>query len=110
MKAKGFDYLKKITAVDYNTYLEVVYILYDLSTRKEEIVKVKLDTQNPEIDTIIHIFKAADWYEREMAEMFGIRIKGRDAPRLLLEEWNGVDPPLRKTFIWGKDYKKIGEK
>ncbi len=109
MKANGFDYLKKITAVDYNTYLEVVYIVYNLSMRKEEVVKVKLDVQNPEINTVMHIFKAADWYERELSEMFGIKIIGRDAPRLLLEEWNGIDPPLRKSFVWGKDYRKTGE-
>jgi NADH-quinone oxidoreductase subunit C len=109
MKAKGFDYLKKITAVDYNDYLEVVYIVYDLVNRKEEIVKVRLDAKSPEIDTVIRVFEAADWYEREMSEMFGIKIIGRDAPRLLLEEWNGVDPPLRKGFVWGKDYRKMGE-
>jgi len=109
MKANGFDYLKKITAVDYVQYLEVVYIVYDTINRREEVLKVKLDAQNPEIATIMHVFKAADWYERELSEMFGIKILGRDAPRLLLEEWNGVDPPLRKSFAWGKGYRKMGE-
>ncbi len=108
MKANGFDYLKKITAVDYIQYLEVIYIIYNLSARKEEIVKVRLDAQDPGIDTVIHVFKAADWYERELSEMFGIKIIGRDAPRLLLGEWNGIDPPLRKSFAWGKDYRKTG--
>lgn len=110
MKAKGFDYLYKITAVDYNQYLEVVYILYNMNDRKDEIVKVKLDIKNPEIDTVIHVYKAADWYERELSEMFGIEILGRKAKRLLLEEWNGVDPPLRKSFVWGKEYRKMGDK
>lgn len=106
MRASGFEYLKKITAVDYVTYLEVVYILSDLDAKKDEIVKVKLDPKDPEVDTVMPLFKAADWYEREMSEMFGIRIKGRDANRLLLEEWDGLDPPLRKSFEWGKDYRK----
>ncbi len=109
MRAKGFDYLKKITAVDYISYLEVVYILYDINEKKEEIIKVKLDVKDPEIETAMGIYKAADWYERELSEMFGIKIIGREAPRLLLEEWNGVDAPLRKSFIWGKDYKKMNE-
>jgi NADH-quinone oxidoreductase subunit C len=107
MKAQGFDYLKKITAIDYVSYLEVVYILYNTSTKKEEVVWVKLEAVNPEIETCIGIYKAADWYEREMSEMFGIKIKGREAKRLLLEEWNGTGAPLRKSFIWGKDYEKM---
>ena len=40
--------------------------------------------------------------------MFGIEIKGRKAKRLLLEKWNGVDAPLRKSFVWGdKSYRKV---
>jgi NADH-quinone oxidoreductase subunit C len=109
LKIKGYDYLKKITAVDYNDHLEVVYILYNMAERKEEIAIVKLDAKAPEIETAINIYKAADWYERELSEMFGIKIIGRKAPRLLLEKWNGSEPPLRKSFVWGNpDYKKIG--
>ncbi len=107
MKTQGFDYLKKITAVDYSTYLEVVYIIYNTRERKEEILKVKLPSANPVVETVMGIYKAADWYEREMQEMFGIMIKGRNAKRLLLEEWNGADHPLRKSFVWGKDYQKV---
>ena len=106
MKAKGFDYLKKITAVDYGDRIEVVYIIYDTEKRQEGTVMVKLDPKNPSIDSVMHIYKAADWYEREMQEMFGVKIIGRDAKRLLLEEWNGSDPPLRKSSAWGKEYKK----
>jgi NADH-quinone oxidoreductase subunit C len=106
MKEKGFDYLNKITAVDYVTYIEVVYMLYNTSTKHLEILKVKLDPNDAAIESVMDIYKAADWYEREMSEMFGIKIKGRDAKRLLLEEWNGVEFPLRKSFLWGKPYKK----
>lgn len=108
MKTKGYDYLKKITAIDYSDRLEVVYILYSVSEKKEEIVMVKLPTINPKIDTALPIYKAADWYERELSEMFGIKIIGRKAKRLLLEKWNGSDPPLRKSFVWGNpNYKKL---
>ncbi len=106
MKERGFDYLNKITAVDYVTHLEVVYVLYNTSTKQMEVLKVKLDPNEPEIDTIIHLYNAADWYERELCEMFGIKINGRKIKRLLLEEWNGVEFPLRKSFVWGKEYKK----
>jgi NADH-quinone oxidoreductase subunit C len=107
LKEKGFDYLKKITAVDYTDHLDVVYLLYNTKTNQDEIIKVRVPAANPQVDTIIDIYKAADWYERELFEMFGIGIKGREVKRLLLELWNGVDPPLRKSFIWGKDYKKM---
>lgn len=106
MKAKGFDYLKKITAIDYVDYLEVVYLIYNIREKKDEIIKVRLQPGNPEISTVMNVYRAADWYEREMYEMFGIRIKGREQRKLLLELWNGCEFPLRKSFAWGKDYKK----
>lgn len=106
LKGEGFDYLDKITAVDYSTYIEAVYMLHNLSKGDEEIVKVKLQVPNPSLPTITGVFKAADWYERELAEMFGISILGRHVKKLLLEEWNGSEPPLLKSFQWGKDYKK----
>ncbi|MGC8586004.1 MAG: NADH-quinone oxidoreductase subunit C [Candidatus Micrarchaeia archaeon] len=105
LKSKGFDYLKKITAVDLLDHLEVIYILYNTSSKSDEIVKVNLQGDNS-IPTIMHIYKAADWYERELLEMFGIRIEGREAKKLLLEEWDGMEFPLRKSFEWGKDYKR----
>ncbi|MGI0100698.1 MAG: NADH-quinone oxidoreductase subunit C [Candidatus Micrarchaeaceae archaeon] len=108
MKTKGYDYLKKITAVDYSDHLEVVYILYSMSEKKLEIVTVKLPSTNPAINTVMHIYKAADWYERELSEMFGIRINGRKTKRLLLENWNGSDAPLRKSFVWGNpNYRRL---
>jgi NADH-quinone oxidoreductase subunit C len=107
-KSAGYDYLKKITAVDYVTHLEVVYIIYNTTTHAQEVVKAKLPAERPSIDTAIGVYRAADWYEREMSEMFGIKIKGRAAKRLLLEEWNGVGAPLKKDFTWGKeDYDKV---
>ncbi|MEM3227438.1 MAG: NADH-quinone oxidoreductase subunit C [Candidatus Micrarchaeaceae archaeon] len=105
---KEFDYLKKITAVDYNSYFEVVYILFNTETKKQEVVKIKLPHDNPEVETITGLYPAADWYEREIYEMFGIKINGREVKRLLLEKWNGETPPLLKSFEWGKNYKKLG--
>lgn len=108
MKLKGYNYLKKITAIDYIDHLEVVYIIYDLSLKKDEIITVKLPSTDPKIPSVIGLYKAADWYERELFEMFGIKITGRKTKRLLLEKWNGTDPPLRKSFVWGNpNYKKL---
>ncbi len=108
MKQKGFDYLKKITAVDYTDRIEVLYFLYDTASAKSDIVKVVLNPTDPAVPSVLRLYKSADWYERELAEMFGVKITGRRTKRLLLEKWNGVDAPLRKSFVWGSDYKKSG--
>ncbi len=104
---KRYDYLKNITAVDYPDGLEVVYVLYSTVSKEQELVKVKLPHENPNIESVVEVYPAADWHERELFEMFGIKILGRKVGRLLLEKWNGVDPPLLKSFEWGKDYRKI---
>ena len=106
MKREGYNYLNAITAVDYVDHLEAVYILYNTDKKSESVITVKLPTTDPELGTISNIYAGAAWYEREMQEMFGIKITGANQERLLLEEWNGADYPLRKAFIWGKDYKK----
>ncbi len=106
-KTKGFDYLKKILANDYSTYLELVYILYNVESKEQELITLKLNPNKPEIDSIIRLFPNADWHEREIFEMFGIKFNKRKLQKLLLYEWNGVDFPLRKSFEWNKDYKKI---
>lgn len=110
MKIKGYDYLKKITAVDYNDHLDVVYIIYNIVEKRQEVVKVSISSTDPKIETVMPLYKAADWYEREMAEMFGIKIIGRKTKRLLLEKWNGTEAPLRKSFVWGNpNYKRPGQ-
>ncbi|MGB9732566.1 MAG: NADH-quinone oxidoreductase subunit C [Candidatus Micrarchaeia archaeon] len=101
----GYNYLVKITAVDYNDHIEVIYFLRNMENRKEENIRVDLK-EGERLPTIIDIFKAADFYERELSDMFGIEIEGRIAKRLLLEKWDGVDAPLRKKFEWGSAYKR----
>ncbi len=105
MKHKGYTYLVKITAVDYTDHLDAIYIIRNIDEKKDEILEVALSPNDAWVQTIIDFHKSADWYEREMAEMFGIEIKGRNAPRLLLEKWDGIDPPLRTTFQWNATYR-----
>ena len=106
LKREGYDYLNAITAVDYADHLEAVYILYNTDKKSESVITVMLPINDLELNTISNIYAGAVWYEREMQEMFGIKITGANQERLLLEEWNGAGYPLRKEFIWGKDYKK----
>ena len=109
LKSKGYGYLKYITAVDTPDHLEAVYILENIESNSEEVVKAmikKSEGVQPSIASVMALFPAADWYEREMSEMFGIKIEGRKTRRLLLEEWNGDGFPLLKSFEWGKEYSK----
>ncbi|MCL4389650.1 NADH-quinone oxidoreductase subunit C [Candidatus Marsarchaeota archaeon] len=107
MKASGFDYLKKITAIDYNDHIDVLYLVYNIKKREDAVIRATLKPDDLSVETVMRIYRAADWYERELSEMFGIKIKGRRVKRLLLELWNGADYPLRKSFVWGKDYNKV---
>ena len=110
MKAEGFNYLVKITAVDYADHIDSIYIIRNLETSKDEVLEVTMAQADLWLPTIINVHLSADWYERELSEMFGIPIKGRNAPRLLLEKWDGVDPPLRKSFTWYAPYRTMDDK
>ncbi len=94
----SFEYLKCITAVDYIDYLEMVYLFYSFKNQWSINVKVKLDALNPQVDSIYEIYRAADWYEREMAEMFGINIIGHPNLKPLLLSGDEGFYPLRKSF------------
>ena len=104
MKRNGFDYLVAITAVDYVKNIQALYFLRNISENKDEILEIELQPENPSLPTIIHLFKGANWYERELSEMFWIKIEGRNAKRLLLEKWDGKAAPLRKSFAWNAPY------
>ncbi len=106
MKASGYTYLVKITAVDYKDHVDALYFLRDISKGNDAILEISLDPKDLWVPTIIKEHTSADWYEREMSEMFDIEIKNRGAPRLLLEKWDGKSGPLRKSFAWGEDYIK----
>ncbi len=107
MHEEGYDYLVKITAVDYVKTLEVVYILRNLNLNKDELLEVTITPEDAWINSIIEIYKAAEWYERELQEMFGIKIKDKKLKKLLLEKWDGKGYPLRKNFLWNKPYEKV---
>ncbi len=105
MKGHGYDYLVKITAVDYGKNLQAVYFLRNIAENKDETLEIDLEYGDAWLPTAMDIFPAADWYERELMEMFGVAIKNRIAKRILLEKWDGIDPPFRKSFEWDKDYR-----
>ncbi len=105
LRKSGYDYLVKITAVDYGKNLKVIYFIRDIEKNMDETVELDMDYDDAWVPTVLDQYRSADWYERELKEMFGIEITGRVAKRLLLEKWDGIDPPFRKSFEWNKDYR-----
>ncbi len=106
LKRGGLSYLVKITAVDYKDRISIVYTVRDPASGKDEVVEVDVAPTDAWVPSAAGIYRAADWYERELAEMFGIEVKGRRVGRLLLEKWNGKPAPLRKNFAWGGAYER----
>ncbi len=94
-----FDMLTDVTAVHYpdRKAFEVVYQLYSIPENRRLRVKAELPEEQP-IYTVCDIWAAANWLEREVYDMFGIRFEGHpDLRRILLPEgWVGF--PLRKEY------------
>lgn len=94
----SFDYLASLCAVDYSDRFEIVYHLYSLQLKHSLILKVKINRKIPAMPSVFSIWKAADWQEREIYDLFGINFDGHpDLRRILLEpDWEGF--PLRKDY------------
>ncbi|MCX7911664.1 MAG: NADH-quinone oxidoreductase subunit C [Dehalococcoidales bacterium] len=94
-----FDYLNFITAVDYYQYFEVVYHLTSLKHNHAIFLKTRCyDRENPSVPSVVGIFQGADFQEREIYDLFGIKFEGHpDLRRIFL--WEGFPGhPLRKDF------------
>ncbi len=93
-----FDYLFCLTCVDWKTHLTMVYHLSSTKFRHTIVVKSKLDRDNAEIETVCHIWKTAEFHEREASELFGVNFLNHPDPRKLIlpDDWAGF--PLRKDY------------
>ncbi|MGH7398804.1 MAG: NADH-quinone oxidoreductase subunit C [Candidatus Rokuibacteriota bacterium] len=116
--ALGFDLLMDITAVDYARFpgredgprFEVVYHLYSVVHNQRVRLKVPVEQDDPVVPTACGLWPIANWLEREVWDMFGIRFDGHpDLRRLLLyEEFEGH--PLRKDYPINRRQPLIGPK
>ncbi len=95
----SFDYLADITAVDWLDRIEVVYRLTNLVSNTKLVIRVDLDRSNPEVDSVTGIWKGAEWQEREVYDLMGVKFTGHpDLRRILLpDDWEGH--PLRKDYV-----------
>lgn len=100
-----FEMLNDITAVDYWPELtprfHVVYQFNSLSKKLRLEVRVPLDGNKPMAQSVTSVYPNANWLEREILDMFGIRFEGHPDPRRILmpHDWEGH--PLRKDYPLG---------
>jgi NADH-quinone oxidoreductase subunit C len=94
-----FNYLFCLTCIDRMTHLTMVYHLSSTKYRHNIVIKSKLDRDNPEIESVSHIWRTAEFHEREVYEMFGVKFLNHPDLRLLIlpDGWEGKNP-MRKDF------------
>ena len=99
--ALGFTYLADLTVVDrfpIEPRFEMNYQLLSIEKALKVRLRVKLGGADPSIQSVTGIWPTANWHEREVFDLFGIRFQGHpDLRRILMpEEWEGH--PLRKDY------------
>nr|HRC88047.1 NADH-quinone oxidoreductase subunit C [Thermoanaerobaculia bacterium] len=96
-----FDLLVDLCGVDYPDRaerFEAVYHLYSIPRHERLRLKVPLREASPVLPSLIPVWKAANWFEREAYEMFGFRFEGHPALRHLYLPGEFEGHPLRKDF------------
>lgn len=96
-----FNFLADVTCVDWlpsEPRFEVVYHLLSIPKKERVRLKVRLEGNSPALDSVISVWPAANYFEREVFDLFGIRFIGHPYLRRLLmpEDWEGH--PLRKDY------------
>jgi NADH-quinone oxidoreductase subunit D/NADH-quinone oxidoreductase subunit C/D len=97
---QGYDYCSMVTSVDWPQYIEVVYYLYGVARPKDALVlRIRLaDKANPVMPSLTPIWPGADFQEREVYDMMGVRFEGHPNLRRILM-WEGFKGhPLRKDY------------
>ncbi len=94
-----FDHLFCVTCVDWKTHLSMVYHLSSTIFRHNIVIKSVLQLDKPDIGSVSHIWKTAEFHEREAYEMFGVNFLNHPDLRLLIlpDGWEGRNP-MRKDF------------
>ncbi len=98
---RGYRYLSDVTAVDWfpsEPRFEVIYHLYSHDRKERLRLKSRLSGESAEIASVVPVWGAANWYEREVFDLFGIQFRGHPHLRRILmpEDWQGH--PLRKDY------------
>ena len=95
-----FDQLIDLTAIDYPSRekrFDVIYLLLSMTLNQRVLIKTSI-AQSESIESIIPIHRAADWYERECYDLFGIQFLNHPDLRRIMTDYNFEGHPLRKDF------------
>ncbi len=124
LKERGYDVLSEMSAIDYlakDGEFEIFYQLLAMSKRRRIRVKCRIK-ENEAIESVECLFRSADWSEREMYDMFGIKVNNHPYLKRILMPEDWVGHPLRKSYplhgdeaaqwyevdkIFGKEYRDI---
>jgi NADH-quinone oxidoreductase subunit C len=106
LKSKcGFAMLAELGGTDYLGYpgrtrsrYEVHYVLLNPETSERLVVKAGVDDPDPQIPSAVPLWPGADWMEREVFDMFGIRFNGHPDLRRILMPEEFTSYPLRKDY------------
>jgi len=106
IKKDGYEMMVDLTAVDWyrkkEPRFELVVQFLSISKNSRKTVKVKINDENLKIQTITDLYPGANFYEREVFDMFGIEFENHpDMTRILMpDDW--VGHPLRKNYGSGR--------
>ena len=100
----GFDMLAELGGIDYLNYPNatdrygVVYGLTNTATGERVFVKTFANDPDPELPSVVELWRGADWMEREVFDMYGVRFAGHPDLRRILMPHEFVGHPLRKDY------------
>lgn len=104
LKARGFDLLVDVSCVDYLEYkgakhrYGLVYLLAATTTNQRLTVRVFVDDPDPTVRSVVPLWEGANWLEREVWDLFGIRFEGHPDLRRLVMPEQFTAHPLRKDY------------
>jgi NADH-quinone oxidoreductase subunit C len=99
LKSQNFPVLLLINVVEYKEAFQLIYQLQSVQPHSLICIKINVSKDNPEVSTLTGLWQSANWYEREMWDLHGIRFVGHPNLTRLLNpsEWSGF--PMRKDYI-----------
>ena len=100
LKEAGFDLFLFVSGIDYPDSIKLTYRVYSTKMRNKfgVMIKTEVPKSNPVIDSLVPLWSAADWHERETYDLYGVQFTGHpDLRRIFMpEDWVGY--PLRKDY------------
>jgi NADH-quinone oxidoreductase subunit C len=101
LKTAGYNFLEDVTAVDWypsEPRFQISYSIFSFSLKRRIRLVVRLESESASLDSITSVWPSANFYEREVFDLFGVHFGGHPNLRRIMmpEDWNGH--PLRKDY------------